>query len=94
MPITVRTQIYGGLPTGATHSQSLEAWLMHSPGIKVAVPTTPHDAKGLMTSAIFDEDPCLYVETIRLQAKTGSMRIGPDSGSRWARPTSNGPART
>jgi len=76
-PITVRTQVYGGLGTGATHSQSLEAWFMHIPGLKVIVPATPRDAKGLLTSAIFDEDPCLVLETIRLQGQRGSVPLDP-----------------
>jgi pyruvate dehydrogenase E1 component beta subunit len=76
-PITVRTQIYGGLGTGATHSQSLEAWFMHIPGLKVIVPATPRDAKGLLTSAIFDEDPCLVLETIRLQGQRGLVPVDP-----------------
>jgi pyruvate dehydrogenase E1 component beta subunit len=76
-PITVRTQVYGGLGTGATHSQSLEAWFMHIPGLKVIVPATPRDAKGLLTSAIFDEDPCLVLETIRLQAQRGPVPLDP-----------------
>jgi acetoin:2,6-dichlorophenolindophenol oxidoreductase subunit beta len=76
-PITVRTQVYGGLGTGATHSQSLEAWFMHIPGLKVMVPATPRDAKGLLTSAIFDEDPCLVLETIRLQGQRGPVPLDP-----------------
>jgi pyruvate/2-oxoglutarate/acetoin dehydrogenase E1 component len=76
-PITVRTQVYGGLATGATHSQTLEAWFMHIPGLKVVVPSTPRDGKGLLTAAIFDEDPCLFIETIRLQGKRGSVPIDP-----------------
>ena len=76
-PITVRTQVYGGIGTGATHSQSLEAWFMHVPGLKVIVPATPRDAKGLLTSAIFDEDPCLVLETIRLQGQRGPVPLDP-----------------
>ena len=76
-PITVRTQVYGGLATGATHSQSLEAWFMHVPGLKVIVPSTPRDGKGLLTSAIFDPDPCLFVETIRLQGQKGLVPTDP-----------------
>jgi pyruvate dehydrogenase E1 component beta subunit len=76
-PITVRTQVYGGLGTGATHSQSLEAWFMHIPGLKVIVPATPRDAKGLLSSAIFDEDPCLVLETIRLQGQRGPVPLDP-----------------
>ncbi len=76
-PITIRTQVYGGLGTGATHSQSLEAWFMHIPGLKVIVPATPRDAKGLLTSAIFDPDPCIFVETIRLQGQRGLVPAEP-----------------
>jgi pyruvate dehydrogenase E1 component beta subunit len=76
-PITIRTQVYGGLATGATHSQSLEAWFMHVPGLKVIIPSTPRDGKGLMTSAIFDEDPCLVIETIRLQGQKGLVPTDP-----------------
>ena len=76
-PITIRTQVYGGLATGATHSQTLEAWFMHIPGMKVIVPSTPRDGKGLLTSAIFDEDPCLFVETIRLQGRKGPVPTDP-----------------
>jgi pyruvate dehydrogenase E1 component beta subunit len=63
-PVTVRTAVFGGLGSGATHSQSLEAWFMHIPGLKVVVPSTPADAKGLLTSAIFDPDPCVFMETV------------------------------
>jgi len=63
-PVTVRTAVFGGLGSGATHSQSLEAWFMHIPGLKVVVPSTPADAKGLLTSCIFDPDPCVFVETV------------------------------
>jgi pyruvate/2-oxoglutarate/acetoin dehydrogenase E1 component len=76
-PITVRTQVYGGLRTGATHSQSLEGWFMHIPGMKVVVPASPRDGKGLLTSAIFDPDPCLFVETIRLQSLRGPVPTDP-----------------
>jgi acetoin:2,6-dichlorophenolindophenol oxidoreductase subunit beta len=69
--------VYAGLATGATHSQSLEAWFMHIPGMKVIVPSTPRDGKGLLTSAIFDEDPCLFVETVRLQSKKGPVPVEP-----------------
>ena len=50
---------------------------MHIPGMKVIVPSTPRDGKGLLTSAIFDEDPCLFVETIRLQGQKGLVPIDP-----------------
>jgi acetoin:2,6-dichlorophenolindophenol oxidoreductase subunit beta len=76
-PITVRTQVYGGIGIGATHSQTLEGWFMHIPGMKVIVPSNPRDAKGLLTSAIFDEDPCLFVETIRLLSQRGMVPVDP-----------------
>ena len=76
-PITIRTQVYAGLATGATHSQSLEAWFMHIPGMKVIIPSTPRDGKGLLASAIFDADPCLFVETVRLQSKKGPVPVDP-----------------
>ena len=50
---------------------------MHIPGMKVIVPSTPRDGKGLLTSAIFDEDPCLFVETIRLQGQKGLVPTDP-----------------
>jgi pyruvate dehydrogenase E1 component beta subunit len=50
---------------------------MHIPGLKVIVPSTPRDGKGLLTSAIFDEDPCLFVETIRLQSQKGLVPTDP-----------------
>ncbi|MFI5047217.1 MAG: alpha-ketoacid dehydrogenase subunit beta [Acidimicrobiia bacterium] len=77
-PIVVRTQVYGGLGTGGTHSQSLEGWFMHIPGLKVVVPSSPRDGKGLMTSAIFDDDPCIFVETIRLQGQRGPVPLDPE----------------
>jgi pyruvate/2-oxoglutarate/acetoin dehydrogenase E1 component len=77
-PITVRTSVYTGLQTGATHSQSLEAWFMHTPGLKVIVPSTPRDAKGLLTSAIFDEDPCVFLETVRLYRQRGLVPLDPE----------------
>jgi pyruvate dehydrogenase E1 component beta subunit len=77
-PITVRTAVFGGRGTGATHSQSLEAWFMHIPGLKVVVPATPRDAKGLLTAAIFDEDPCVFVETVALYAQRGLVPVDAD----------------
>jgi pyruvate dehydrogenase E1 component beta subunit len=76
VPMTVRTSVYGGLLSGATHSQSLEAWLMHIPGLKVVVPSTPADAKGLLSACIFDDDPCLFVENVALYATTGPVPDG------------------
>ncbi|MGB8386834.1 alpha-ketoacid dehydrogenase subunit beta [Mycobacterium sp.] len=75
-PLTVRTASFAGMGTGATHSQTLEAWFMHVPGLKVVVPSTPADAKGLLKAAIFDPDPCLFLETVALYGKSGQVPIG------------------
>ena len=67
VPLTIRMMVGGGIGGfGAQHSQSLEAWLLHTPGLKVTCPSTPFDAKGLLLSCIFDEDPCVQLESIKL----------------------------
>jgi pyruvate/2-oxoglutarate/acetoin dehydrogenase E1 component len=73
VPITIRTVAGGGAQFGAQHSQSLEAWLMHSPGLKVVVPSTPADAKGLLTQCIADDDPCIFVESMSLLYTPGPV---------------------
>ena len=66
-PMTIRMQLGGGMGGfGAQHSQSLEAWLLHTPGIKVAYPGNPIDAKGLLLSAIEDPDPVVVLESMTL----------------------------
>jgi pyruvate/2-oxoglutarate/acetoin dehydrogenase E1 component len=76
VPITVRTVASGGNQFGAQHSQSLEAWLMHTPGLKVAVPSTPAEAKGLLTSCIEDDDPCVFMESMMLLYTAGPVPGG------------------
>jgi pyruvate dehydrogenase E1 component beta subunit len=76
-PVTIRTAVFGGLGSGATHSQSLEAWFMHIPGLKVIVPSTPSDAKGLLTTAIFDPDPCVFIETVITYGARGPVPTDP-----------------
>ncbi|MGI8491396.1 MAG: alpha-ketoacid dehydrogenase subunit beta [Acidimicrobiales bacterium] len=73
VPLTVRTAVFGGTGGGATHSQSLEAWLAHVPGLKVVMPSTPADAKGLLTACIFDDDPCVFIEPVRLYGRKGAV---------------------
>ena len=65
VPITIRIG-EGGAGSGPQHSQAMEAWLMHTPGLKVVVPSTPRDAKGLLTSCIEDDDPCAFIESTLL----------------------------
>lgn len=62
VPIVYRTTYGGGVGAGMHHSQSLEAWFAHIPGMKVVMPSTPADAKGLLKSAIRDNDPVLFME--------------------------------
>jgi pyruvate/2-oxoglutarate/acetoin dehydrogenase E1 component len=62
VPLTVRTTTGAGMGFGAQHSDMLEAQLVHTPGLKVVVPSTAADAKGLLLSCIFDDDPCVYIE--------------------------------
>lgn len=64
VPLTLRTT--EGAYSGPQHSQALEAWLTHTPGLKVVVASTPRDAKGLLTSCIEDEDPCVFIEPMQL----------------------------
>jgi 2-oxoisovalerate dehydrogenase E1 component len=78
VPLTIRMMIGGGMGGfGAQHSQSLEAWLTHVPGLKVAIPSTPYDAKGLLLSCIFDPDPCIHLETLMgLRGTKGDVPAG------------------
>ena len=62
LPLTIRTMAGGGRSMAAQHSQSLEAWFCHVPGLKVVMPTTPYDAKGLLVAAIRDDNPVLVIE--------------------------------
>jgi pyruvate/2-oxoglutarate/acetoin dehydrogenase E1 component len=73
VPLVVRTPAGGGRCYGATHSQSLEAWLLHVPGLKVIAPATPADAKGLLAAAIDDDNPVICVEHKLLYATTGPV---------------------
>jgi len=65
VPLTVRTSV-GTQRFGAQHAQNLEAWFMHVPGIKVVIPSTASDAKGLLASCIADDDPCLFIDHFSL----------------------------
>ncbi len=65
-PVTVRSPWGGGIHGGQTHSQSPEAFFTHIPGLKVVVPSTPYEAKGLLISAIEDDDPVIFFEPKRL----------------------------
>src|SRR6202158_1989404 len=66
VPIVIRTPFGGGVHGGLYHSQSIEAFYAHVPGLKVVVPTTPSDARGLLKSAIRDPNPVLFLEHKKL----------------------------
>ncbi len=62
VPLVVRTTLGATRRTAAQHSQSLQAWVSHVPGLKVVLPSTPYDAKGLLKTAIRDDNPVIYFE--------------------------------
>ncbi|WP_026692190.1 alpha-ketoacid dehydrogenase subunit beta [Peribacillus kribbensis] len=66
MPITVRSPFGGGVHTPELHSDSLEGLMVQTPGLKVVVPSTPYDAKGLLISSIRDNDPVIFLEHLKL----------------------------
>ena len=62
VPMVIRTPAGAGTREGGHHSGSLESWFVHSPGLKVVMPSDPYDAKGLMKSAIRDDGPVIYIQ--------------------------------
>ncbi len=84
VPLVIRAPV-GATGRAAQHSQSLEAWFMHAPGLKVVFPSTPYDAKGLLKSAIRDDNPVMFFEHKLLyggsspggKAKTAVDGLGP-----------------
>jgi 2-oxoisovalerate dehydrogenase E1 component beta subunit len=65
-PVVIRTPHGGGIRGSHYHSQSTEAFFTHTPGLKVVIPGTPYDAKGLLTSALRDPDPVMFLEPKRI----------------------------
>ena len=76
VPLVLRTPHGGGLNAGPQHSQCLEAWLAHIPGLKVVVPSDPQDAYSLLRAAIADPDPVVFVEHKGLYARKGTVDTG------------------
>ncbi|KUP07647.1 2-oxoisovalerate dehydrogenase [Bacillus coahuilensis m2-6] len=66
MPITIRSPFGGGVHTPELHADSLEGLMAQQPGLKVVIPSTPYDAKGLLLSAIRDNDPVIFLEHMKL----------------------------
>jgi pyruvate dehydrogenase E1 component beta subunit len=76
-PVVIRTPYGGGIRGGHYHSQSPEALFIHTPGLKVVIPSNPYDAKGLLLSAIRDEDPVIFMEPKRIyRASKGEVPEG------------------
>lgn len=73
VPLVLRVPAGGGTNAGAQHSQSLEAWVAHIPGLKVVYPSTPQDAWGLMLTAIEDDNPVVYIESKVLYSRKGEV---------------------
>ncbi|SFI33946.1 pyruvate dehydrogenase E1 component beta subunit [Collimonas sp. OK307] len=73
VPMVLRTPHGGGLSAGPQHSQCLEAWLAHVPGLKVVCPSTPQDAYSLLRAAIDDPDPVIFVEHKGMYGKKGEV---------------------
>jgi len=80
-PLVIRTPFGGGIRGGLYHSQSGEAYFCHTPGLKVVVPSTPHDAKGLLLASIADPDPVIFLEpkalyrTVKGEVPEGSYTV-------------------
>jgi pyruvate dehydrogenase E1 component beta subunit len=82
VPMVIRTSAGAGMGFGAQHSELLEAWAVHTPGIKVAIPCTPADAKGLLLTAIFDDDPVLFIEQMMMYWNPAFAGVVPDGDVR------------
>jgi acetoin:2,6-dichlorophenolindophenol oxidoreductase subunit beta len=80
VPITIRTSTGAGFGTAGQHADYLEAWFAHTAGIKVVTYSTPAEARGLLLSCIFDDDPCIFIEnlpsySVRSDVGTAGVRI-------------------
>lgn len=76
VPITIRLILGRGWGQGPTHSQNLQSWFAHIPGLKVVMPTTAADAKGLLLSSIFDDNPVVFLEHRWLHNQEGDVPTG------------------
>jgi acetoin:2,6-dichlorophenolindophenol oxidoreductase subunit beta len=73
LPLVVRAQQGAGHQAAAQHSQCLESWFMHVPGLKTVIPSTPYDAKGLLTTALRENNPIIFLEHKFLYATEGEV---------------------
>jgi pyruvate dehydrogenase E1 component beta subunit len=75
IPLVIRTPGGGGQQLAATHSQNLEVWFAHVPGLKVVAPSTPADAKGLLRTSVRDNNPVIFLENLALYNIKGEVPI-------------------
>jgi pyruvate dehydrogenase E1 component subunit beta len=87
VPLVIRTPGGGGAQRGAQHSQVFESLYAHIPGLKVVMPATPHDAKGMLKSAVRDPDPIMFIEHELLYNVKGEV---PDEGVEYTVPLNRG----
>lgn len=73
IPLVIRTPGGGGQQLAATHSQNLEVWFAHVPGLKVVAPSTPADAKGLLRTSVRDNNPVIFLENLALYNTKGEV---------------------
>ena len=92
VPITIRSTMGAGRSSAAQHSQSLHAWLAHIPGLKVAIPSTPADAKGLFKTAVRDDNPVVIYEDKMMYALKGMVPTEEDYTIPFGQATSNAKA--
>ena len=76
VPMVLRGAISSGIGMAAQHSQTLEAWFVHAPGLVVVMPSTPYDAKGLLKSAIREDNPVVFLEKRLLYSRLGDVPEG------------------
>jgi 2-oxoisovalerate dehydrogenase E1 component len=76
VPFVLRGAVSSGIGMAAQHSQTLEAWFVHAPGLVVVMPSTPYDAKGLLKSAIRDDNPVVFLEKRLLYSRPGPVPTG------------------
>jgi pyruvate dehydrogenase E1 component beta subunit len=90
LPLVIRMPAGGGAQRGAQHSQTLESWFAHVPGLKVVMPATPYDAKGMLKAAVRDDDPVLFIEHELLYGVKGEV---PDEDEDYTVPLNRGIVR-
>ena len=78
VPLVIRTPVVSRIGMGPQHSQSLESWFMHIPGIKVAIPSNAYDAYGLLRTALRDDNPVLFIENVRLYGRRVEVDLAAD----------------